>query len=163
MRVRTAAEGDVDAVVGIGTTTWRATYPPITGEAYVRDGIARWWRREDVLDSIRAGTVLVAEDASGRVVAMASYTLGEDAVNLWKLYVLPAAQGTGAGTALVEAVAAVAAAQGRSRVRLDVLVGNDAALAFYERRGFVATGREPDTDLGGPDTIWMERPVAPPA
>ena len=53
-----------------------------------------------MLPGIRAGTVLVAE-VDDRVVAMASYSVLEDHLMLWKLYVLPDSQGSGAGSALL--------------------------------------------------------------
>jgi ribosomal protein S18 acetylase RimI-like enzyme len=85
---------------------------------------------------------------------MASYSLDGDALVLWKLYVVPAAQGTGVGSALMAAVAA--AAEGCARVRLAFLDGNDAARGFYESRGFRLTGTEVNP-AGGPDNVWMEK------
>jgi GNAT superfamily N-acetyltransferase len=95
MQVREARTADLDGVIHVGVTTWRATYPPITGEAYVEEGIAKWWAPEAVLPGIENGWVLVAEDDG--VVGMAAYTPFEDHLMLWKLYVLPAAQGSGVG------------------------------------------------------------------
>lgn len=159
MHVRTATAADLDRVIEIGTTTWRATYPPITGEAYVEEGIARWWTPEAVLPGIERGTVLVAEDGAGPV-AMASYSLLDDgAVMLWKLYVLPDAQGSGAGRALMTAVMEAGRACGAGTVRLTHLVGNDRAHAVYERLGFVEVGRVGSPIEGGPEEVVMERPL----
>jgi GNAT superfamily N-acetyltransferase len=156
MQVRQATAEDLDAVIHVGVTTWRATYPPITGEAYVEEGIAKWWAPDVVLPGIRAGTVLVAE-VGDRVVAMASYSLFEDHLMLWKLYVLPDAQGSGAGSALLTEVIARA---GELPVRLTHLVGNDRAHAVYERLGFIETATVPSPIAGGPEEIMMERPAS---
>ncbi|MFD4323410.1 GNAT family N-acetyltransferase [Nocardioides sp. NPDC058538] len=153
MRVREATAEDLDAVIHVGVTTWRATYPPITGEAYVEEGITKWWAPDAVLRGIRAGTVLVAE-VDDQVVAMASYSLREEHLMLWKLYVLPDSQGSGAGSALLSEVIARA---GDLPVRLTHLVGNDRAHAIYERLGFVETDKMTSPIDGGPEEIVMER------
>jgi GNAT superfamily N-acetyltransferase len=155
MRVREATEQDLDAVIHVGVTTWRATYPPITGEAYVEEGIAKWWAPDAVLPGIRAGTVLVAV-VDDQVVAMASYSLREDHLMLWKLYVLPDSQGSGAGSALLSEVIARA---GDLPVRLTHLIGNDRAHAVYERLGFVESATVPSPIDDGPEEIVMERPA----
>lgn len=157
MQVRVATPEDLDGVIEVGTTTWWATYPPLAGDDYVRAGIARWWTREAVRPGIEAGRVLVAEQ-QGRLIAMASYSLLEEAAMLWKLYVLPEAQGAGAGRALLDAV--LEAAEGRP-IRLTHVVGNDRARAVYERFGFRETGRKPSPIPGGPEEVSLERPATP--
>lgn len=158
MQVRDATASDLDAVIHVGVTTWRATYPPITGEAYVEDGIAKWWTPDAVRPGIEAGRVLVAE-ADDQVVAMAGYSIFEDHLMLWKLYVLPEAQGSGAGSALLTEVIDRA---GDLPVRLTHLAGNDRAHAVYERLGFVETGTVRSPIDGGPEEIAMERPAGRP-
>ncbi|TQL67930.1 ribosomal protein S18 acetylase RimI-like enzyme [Nocardioides albertanoniae] len=154
MQVREATKHDLDAVIHVGVTTWRATYPPFAGEAYVEEGIAKWWSPEAVLPGIENRRVLVAED-DGAVVAMAAYTLFEDHLMLWKLYVLPEVQGSGAGRALMTEVIDRA---GDLPVRLTHLVGNDRAHAVYERLGFATTGKVAGW-ADGPGEIAMERPA----
>jgi GNAT superfamily N-acetyltransferase len=64
--------------------------------------------------------------------------------HLYAMWVAAEARGTGAGAALVEAVAGWAAAAGARVLRTAVTVGNDGAARLYERTGFRATGeREP--------------------
>ena len=137
----------------VGHRTWPATYEPVAGADYVRFGLERWWSAEALLPAIRDRRTLVAEDDDGRVVGMAAYSLDDDALVLWKLYVLPDLHGTGVGGALMDAVLVAARAPGR--VRLAHLDGNTDARAFYASRGFRVTGIEPDP-LGGPDNVWME-------
>ena len=160
MQIRRATAADLDAVIDIGTRTWWGTYPPIAGGDYVRAGIARWWTPEAVLPAIRVGRVLVAE-RDGRVIAMASYSLldpAEDAAMLWKLYVDPAVQGSGAGRALVDAVIAEIGTR-RGVLRLTHLLGNDHAHAVYQHLGFRTTGRVGSPIEGGPEEVVMERPL----
>jgi len=156
--VRRAEEPDLDAVREVGQRTWPATYEPVAGAEYVRSGLERWWSAEALLPSIRDGRTLVAEDGDGQVVGMASYSLDDDALVLWKLYVLPDRHGSGVGGALMDAV--LEAACGPGRVRLAHLDGNSNAGAFYASRGFRVTGTERDP-LGGPDNVWMELDLVP--
>lgn len=156
--VRTATGDDVAAVVSVGHRTWRATFEPIAGCDYVEMGLAKWWTSDVVVESIRLGRTLVLE-RDGVVVGMAAYGLRDDVLLLWKLYVLPEHQGTGVGSALLEAVVQRAADLGRSRISLSHLAANEQAGRFYARHGFVRTGVEP----GGsyiPDSVWVARDLS---
>lgn len=154
LTVRRAVEVDVEAVRAVGFATWPATYTPIAGEAYVEQGLAKWWSAEAVRESIRRGTVLVAE-REDVVIGVASVSAGDDGVPmLWKLYVAPSAQGSGAGSALLAAAIAALPA-GADRLRLDYLDGNEQAAAFYRARGFAEIGRYAGA-LDGPDEVLME-------
>lgn len=57
------------------------------------------------------------------------------------VYVLPAARGSGVGTALLELLVAEARKRGYCRVELHVQEDNDEAWHFYEARGFRFTGQ----------------------
>lgn len=63
------------------------------------------------------------------------------------LFVLPEYQGSGIGSALI------GFAIGRGCCRVDVNEQNDAALRFYQRRGFVAESRDDTDDAGRPYPI----------
>lgn len=60
--------------------------------------------------------------------------------SLFGMWVDPAFRGTGVARALVDAVVAQARADGKRRLVLHVVGDNAAAIALYEREGFVATG-----------------------
>jgi len=71
--------------------------------------------------------------------------------HLYAMWVAPDARGTGAGTALVDAVVAWATDRGAERLTTSVTEGNAAAMALYAAAGFADTGRrEP---LGHSDAI----------
>jgi ribosomal protein S18 acetylase RimI-like enzyme len=59
-----------------------------------------------------------------------------DSWTLGRLYVLPAWQGDGVGSALLDRVEAAARDAGVERLRLVVLAANDPAVAFYEAAGY---------------------------
>jgi ribosomal protein S18 acetylase RimI-like enzyme len=70
---------------------------------------------------------------------------------LYAMWVAPEARGTGAGRALVEAVAQWATERGARTLHTSVTEGNAAAAALYSAAGFVDTGRrEP---LGHSDAV----------
>jgi GNAT superfamily N-acetyltransferase len=58
------------------------------------------------------------------------------------MFVAPAERGRGVGGALVGAVVAWARARGSARLSLWVTVGNEAAIALYEKCGFRRTGEQ---------------------
>lgn len=154
LTVRPATGADVEAIVTVGRVTWPAAYTAIAGEDYVRRGLAAWWSPEGIAQAVAGGRTLVAV-VQERVVGVATFSVDDGVLDLWKLYVLPDAQGTGAGSALLAAVVDGPGAAARE-VRLAHLDGNAPARAFYERHGFVETHRTPD-ELGGPDSVWMRR------
>ncbi len=59
---------------------------------------------------------------------------------LVSMWVAPAGRGTGAASALIDAVAGWARDGGATELDLWVVEGNDRARRAYERAGFVATG-----------------------
>lgn len=150
--IRLAVPADVDGVLAVGRAAWPPVYTPLAGEEYVTEGLARWWTHEGTLPAIRDHRVWVADDA-GDVVGMAMYGTADRVLDLWKLYVVPERQGEGIGGALLAHVLD-ATQEAVDRVTLAYMSGNSAAGAFYERRGFVETGREPDL-LGGPESVRM--------
>jgi GNAT superfamily N-acetyltransferase len=153
MLVRGATELDVEAIVAVGRLTWPATYA-FAGDDYVRSGLEKWWSAAAIRRSLRDTTVLVAESDVGAVVGVGNIDLRGDVPVIWKLYVLPETQGTGAGSALVAGL--LERAPGRP-VRLEYVDGNVRAARFYAGRGFVEVRREAGERPGWPDIVWMER------
>lgn len=150
--IRLARPDDLDGVLEVGRQTWPATYVPLVGEEYVRNGLARWWTPEGTRPSLDDGRVWVAE-VHGRIVGMAVYGIADRVADVWKLYVLPDFQGQGIGRALLTSVIE-ATRDAVDQVVLAYLDGNASAREFYERMGFIETHRE-NGQLGGPDHVWM--------
>jgi GNAT superfamily N-acetyltransferase len=152
IEIRPAVEDDVAAMEEIGRVTWPATYS-FAGADYIGDGLARWWSRAALLDSMRDTTVLVAVDG-GDVIGMGNIDLRGEVPVIWKLYVLPRAQGAGVGSALLTALLGEVPDGGRAR--LEYVDGNERAAAFYAARGFAELHREPGERPGWPESVWME-------
>ncbi|GIF74804.1 GNAT family N-acetyltransferase [Asanoa siamensis] len=153
MEIRTAGPGDVAGIVAIGHETWPSTYA-FAGADYVAYGLATWWSAEATERAIANTTVLVAADGDD-LLGIGNLDLSGEIPIIWRLYVRPAAQGHGAGSALLTAL--VEAAGGRP-VRLAYLAGNDPAARFYARHGFVESHRQPADQPGWPESVWLERP-----
>jgi GNAT superfamily N-acetyltransferase len=149
-----AVATDVAAIREVGLATWPATYS-FAGDAYIEDGLATWWSTDTLLQSVADTTVLVAVD-DGVVVGVGNIDLRGDVPIIWKLYVLPDVQGSGAGSALLAALLGCVPAETES-VRLEYAAGNERAAAFYAAKGFTELRREPGEQAGWPDTVWMER------
>lgn len=156
--IRHATVADVEGILAVGRTTWRATYTPLVGSERVESFLARWWTAAGLLPGIEQGRVWVAGDA-GQVVATAAHSTHDRVLTLDRLYVLPSHHGRGIGTALLDGVAA-AAGSTVDVIVLSYLDGNDAAGEFYTARGFVETHREKDNP-GWPDDVWMARSLLP--
>ena len=76
-----------------------------------------------------------------------------DVCELRKMYFLPQARGTGAGTAMMQACLAAARARGFRRCYLETLTGMDGAQALYARSGF----RQIDKPMGGTGHFSCDR------
>jgi GNAT superfamily N-acetyltransferase len=153
--VRGAVGDDLAGVLSVGHRTWLATYEPIAGPEYVAMGLAKWWTSDVVTDSIRKGRTIVAVEGD-EVVGVATYGHQDDAVVLWKLYVLPGHHGKGIGTRLLEAVVRRAVESEHRRLTLSYLEGNEQAARFYAKHGFTETHRE-TPGSGLPESVWMAR------
>jgi GNAT superfamily N-acetyltransferase len=79
------------------------------------------------------------------------------------LYVLPAYQGTGVGSALHDLALERLGAQGLREARLWTLERNDSGRRFYERRGWSLTGETRVVPyLPNPLDVQYARPLDPP-
>jgi GNAT superfamily N-acetyltransferase len=131
VRIREASPADLDELLLVqkaaSTAAFAHVYPPdrypYPDEA-IRKEIARRLADE-------ATTYLVAE-GKGRIVGFAGVSPGW----LDQLYVLPDLQGSGVGSALLEAAVARRRQAGDTELRLWTLESNEAGRRFYEARGW---------------------------
>ncbi|MEU5211557.1 GNAT family N-acetyltransferase [Streptomyces sp. NPDC020742] len=146
--IRTRLDADLDAcVAALAQVHTHSGYP------HVWPDDPAGWLRPDGLTA-----AWVAEDA-GRVVGHAALCGAE----VSRLYVAPAARGTGLGARLLRTVEEAAAARGLRPV-LEVHAANTAAVALYERRGWIRRGSEQqDWGAGGVVTVHHYEAVAPAA
>jgi ribosomal protein S18 acetylase RimI-like enzyme len=134
VQVRRLEDADVEAALDLfaavaGEGLWLATEAPIDR----REVRGRW---RDLLESDE-GTLLVADDG-GAVVGLAA-VVGHAEPELGML-VRADRRRQGVGAALVEASVAWARGRGARRVVLHVFLHNPAAIALYQKHGFVERG-----------------------
>ncbi len=112
-------------------------------------------------DRLTSGSATFLARMDGRTVGTSTGLPPNDgAVELVGMWVDPAARGSGAAAELVGAVHAWAAAHAAKQLRLWVVDGNDRALCFYQRMGFVLTGeRQPLPANPAVQELGMVRPI----
>lgn len=103
------------------------------------------------------GKLLLARGAGGEPLGcVAMRPMSEDGCcEMKRLYVAPAARGSGLGLALVEAIVTAAERAGYREMRLDTLPTMTTALSLYERQGFVRIAPYYDTPIVG--TVFMAK------
>lgn len=128
--------------------------------AWVGDG--SFWVRdfEDELAALPGyyRALLVARDATGALVGSAAVKhLPDGAAELKRLYVRPAARGTGLGKRLAEAAVDRARDLGYAVIRLDTLPKMEVACGIYASLGFEPC--EPWVEHPIPGVLFFERPL----
>ena len=148
-RIRPAKPRDADAIAAVHRASMREAMPWLPDLHTPEED--RAWVAQVVLPHQE---VWVAE-ASGQIVGVASLDADD---MLTQLYILPAHQGTGVGSALLE----TAKAARPGGLRLYAFQRNTRARRFYERRGFVAIafGDGSGNEEGEPDVLYAWKPVA---
>lgn len=128
--IRRATRADVDALLALEEATFDS------------DRISRaQWRRH--IDSDSAAVLVGGTHGNVDAAAVVFYRRNARAARLYSLAVGAHARGTGMGATLLAAAEADARVRGCTSMRLEVRADNPAALALYERRGYVRTARLP--------------------
>lgn len=144
VRVRSARVDDAAEMARVNVRAWRETYRGVMADHVLDDpGLPaareRFWTAMLSDDRYSANRVAVAErDGEMIGIAMAGPPRTSDpqwGTHLYVLYVLAAEHGTGAGSALLDAVVGP-----HDSAALWVADPNPRAQAFYRKHGFVADG-----------------------
>jgi GNAT superfamily N-acetyltransferase len=148
MMLRTATLTDRALIRSISELTWPSTYGHIISQEQI-DFMLDWMYSDESLEKqMVSGCVFYIASMNGEDVGFCSVgpeeeennstekVEGSKAHKLNKLYVLPSAQGTGAGKALLVKAIEFAKAAGSSSLFLQVNKQND-AYTFYLKHGFV--------------------------
>jgi len=127
--IRQATEADHGALLALWDEFAGDSFPPWVNRP--REGTSM-----GIAESIRLGTVFVAERDEGLLGFAAALPRGPAAAELIELYVAPAERGGGVARALVREVVAAAKRLGAEFVLVATAADNDAARSVYERWGF---------------------------
>lgn len=137
--VRPANEADVAFLtdVVVVTTSAQGRLPDEFDETDFRAGFAEWTARQvrGEVEHSETSVIEIEGERAGRLRVVRA----PDHVELAGIQLLPAHQGHGIGTHLVEQILTDTRAAGLP-VRTSVEKDNPRAVAFYERLGFVAVG-----------------------
>ena len=146
--IRPATLSDRALIRSISERTWPSTYGHIISQEQI-DFMLEWMYSDASLEKqMNTGCEFFIANLNGDDVGFCSVSPEEEENNstekvagakshkLNKLYVLPIAQGTGAGKALLNKSIEVAKASGSSSLFLQVNKQND-AYTFYLKHGFV--------------------------
>ena len=135
LNIRPAAPFDSMAIAALVRESWLASNQNILP----RDTVAHVKASGD-LSGFVAG-----EWQSIRVAEVDGMIVGAVGVNpagvIWLLYVLPAYQGCGVGSALYNDAIGAMKRAGNRKALLEVMAANENAVAFYRSRGWVPEGR----------------------
>lgn len=141
MTVRRALPGDAAAIAAVQVITWHAAYAGLLPQEHldrrtVEVRTAQW------TDRLNEGAqiVFVAHEPDGAVVGFSSGGASSEPVEgydgeITTLYVLPEAQGRGAGAQLLRAMSAALRSRGFQSAWVRVLSDNAPARRFYEKLG----------------------------
>jgi L-amino acid N-acyltransferase YncA len=151
MEIRRASVADAADIASVHVRTWQAAYAHKFGserleQLDVRRRVEGWTR---VLTN---GEPVFVADEDGRVVAFVSVgACGEleGVGELYAIYALPEAWGSGAGGGLMRAAVEQLAADGYREAILWVLEDNPRARRFYEREGWELDGGSKTDDFFG--------------
>jgi ribosomal-protein-alanine N-acetyltransferase len=127
--------------------------------AIARDAAVPGWSAEALRAAAADENAIAIVARGGRGVAHGFVVArcAADEVEILLVAVAAPARRRGAGFALVAAALAEAARRGATTAHLEVRASNAAAIALYERLGFVAVGRRPRYYDAAEDAVLMSR------
>jgi len=151
IQIRRAQPDDAAAIAVVlyqSFVEYKALY---TDEAFAATTLCK----EQIESRMREGPVWVASwDAT--IVGTVSAVGSGEALYVRGMAVLPAARGSGAGSALLRQVESWAAVEGATRIFLSTTPFLESAIRLYEKFGFQRTGDGP-FDLFGTPLFTMEK------
>jgi ribosomal protein S18 acetylase RimI-like enzyme len=136
IQITRAGLTDRDFIRSVSERTWPSTYGHIISQEQI-DFMLEWMYSDDSLATqMNTGCEFYIANMNGSDIGFCSVSEEDGAHKLNKLYVLPTAQGTGAGIALLNKCIEVAKASGSSSLFLQVNKQNS-AYSFYLKYGFI--------------------------
>ncbi|TIW19048.1 MAG: GNAT family N-acetyltransferase [Mesorhizobium sp.] len=161
VQIRAMTKNDLAAVSRLLGQSWRRTYSPILGE----ENTARLSDEKHAPEKLAAELAdddkmsFVAERTDGSIAGYAMAEMDENGdVMLDRLHIQPEEFGGGLAVDLLHAV--LAAHAGIPSIALEVIEGNDRAIAFYRKHGFDVVERRPAAHgVGGHASLIMRRPL----
>ena len=149
MQIRRARPDDAAAIAEVHALTWRAAYEHVFGAELLATrtpDVALW---EGVLARGRSDVHVADDGAIAGFVSTGESRDDDAAAELYAIYVLPTAWGSGAGAALMRAGLDAMRARFSGEAVLWVLEDNPRARRFYEREGWALDGARKEEEWLG--------------
>ena len=146
--LREAEPGDAKALAEVQVASWHAAYKDLVPKPFLDHYTVamRTQRWDQILDGGSEATTTLAE-FNNLTDAFVSYgpcrdedRPGVDAGEIWSLYAHPSSWGNGVGQTLCTYALDRLHSSGAMTASLWVFKGNDRAIRFYEKLGFVPDG-----------------------
>ncbi|MDA1079704.1 MAG: GNAT family N-acetyltransferase [bacterium] len=154
IQYRLATIDDVEGIQHVLSTTWLSTYSNLKPET-IEQVKARWHSTEFLSKQINNEKFYfpIAVDSEEVVGIATSGTREEEAVDLFRFYVLPEHQGKGIGSKLF--VMVEDRYPDAKKVRAYVDVNNQQGIEYYERQGFKKIKQETEESFGEVMIEWL--------
>ena len=137
--IRSISSNELPKVQSIAHRTWPSTFSNILSPEQI-EYMLNWMYSLEMLESqIEKGQTFLLAEENGEELGFAGFELNYSEgpkAKLHKIYLLPEAQGKGAGKALILEVAELARKAGQKSLLLNVNKFNQKAIDFYLRIGF---------------------------
>lgn len=146
--IRPARPGDVGDVRAVARASWHAAHAPLIGAETVEEFLAEFYDPASIEERIaRDDAALLVASEDDDIVGFGLVGPDPDASTthvLSQLYVHPERWGEGIGSRLLAGLETWVRDRGGSAIELNVMSGNDRAIAFYEAAGFAYEETEHD-------------------
>ncbi len=156
MEIISAKEDHFAIIQNIARTTWPVTFGSILSAKQIDYMLEMMYSTEALTEQVnKKKHVFLLVKEQEEYLGYISYELnyrGLSKTKIHKIYLLPSAQGKGAGKFLIQHVSAIAHENKNQTLTLNVNRDNK-AVQFYEAQGFLIAGKE-DIDIG--EGFWME-------
>ncbi len=161
--IRKSTRADIPQLIDFINESWVRTYAPLIGES-VAEELATAKHTQSLFESeIDAADALslTAKDTQNRVIGhVGGFKKAQRCIYIDRLHVAPAWMGKGVAKDLVAAAVRDASSKAFETLELTVLEGNDRAMAFYAKSGFVVDkARSPTEGLGDRKATTMVRKI----
>ncbi|XVH32818.1 N-acetyltransferase family protein [Haloferacaceae archaeon DSL9] len=149
MNIRPAVATDVSTIQGVARRAWREAYVDIIPPETIDETVDEWYSPETLQRALDSpGTAFLVATVDGDVIGFSHGVVVGDEGDILRMYVDPAYQRHGVGTALHERLRRDLDDFNMRRMRAMLLADNHQGAAFYRKLGFEKTG-EDAVEIGG--------------
>lgn len=135
LQIVDAIKKDIPIIREIAMAAWPVAYSPILTVAQIEYMLGTWYSPAELENQMQGTTKFLLAYQGDRAIAFSGFGPYENYYKLFKLYVRPDIQKSGAGKQLLQEVEKLSKAAGAKRLILNVH-RNNPAQHFYKKHGF---------------------------